>query len=390
MLHYSSLQGKEINIIIKLWDDYSFKEIYISNAVKKEIEYEEEIEVKKVKDWSSEYKRLALSYYKVSVYLVSDILENSDNPRILDTVFPVSLFLARQGIELLCKFLILKEISTENSLKLFKDNGHNIYNLWQEYKGLNPNIDSEKFKKLSVYFESINKYNDANSDLWRYPLFEELNNNQEKLKVLNEKTVSIKRTFGSLSRVFSLLLDLNETSENLEQYIVFINNKEDALSNCYLWEDYEKGNQYTGRVIGYIEAAKMIFSNELLIDEKIYPLACVLRQGIELLLKDYLASNFCEFYHNHHVGSVKHGAGKKVIASLKERVSQIECCELDTIEKMLGQIDELDREGNKFKYPTSLDFFNKTTITTRNMDIDILYSYVISIAEYFDYLSYLV
>ncbi len=106
MLHYSSLQGKEINIIIKLWDDYSFKEIYISNAVKKEIEYEEEIEVKKVKDWSSEYKRLALSYYKVSVCLVSDILENSDNPRILDTVFPVSLFLARQGIELLCKSLI--------------------------------------------------------------------------------------------------------------------------------------------------------------------------------------------------------------------------------------------------------------------------------------------
>lgn len=49
MLHYSSLQGKEINIIIKLWDDYSFKEIYISNAVKKEIEYEEEIEVKKLK-----------------------------------------------------------------------------------------------------------------------------------------------------------------------------------------------------------------------------------------------------------------------------------------------------------------------------------------------------
>ena len=171
MLHYSSLQGKEINIIIKLWDDYSFKEIYISNAVKKEIEYEEEIEVKKVKDWSSKYKRLALSYYKVSVYLVSDILENSDNPRILDTVFPVSLFLARQGIELLCKSLILKEISTENSLKLFKDNGHNIYNLWQEYRGLNPNIDSEKFKKLSVYFERINKYNDANSDLWRDPLF---------------------------------------------------------------------------------------------------------------------------------------------------------------------------------------------------------------------------
>ena len=225
MLHYSSLQGKEINIIIKLWDDYSFKEIYISNAVKKEIEYEKEIEIRKVKDWSSEYKRLALSYYKVSVYLASDILENNDNPRILDTVFPVSLFLARQGIELLCKSLILKEISTENSLKLFKDNGHNIYNLWQEYKELNPNIDREKFKKLSVYFESINKYNDANSDLWRYPLFEELNNNQEKLKVLNGKTISIKRTFGSLSRVFSLLLDLNETSENLEQYIVFINNK---------------------------------------------------------------------------------------------------------------------------------------------------------------------
>ncbi|MBB1068603.1 hypothetical protein H5S40_00080 [Limosilactobacillus sp. RRLNB_1_1] len=358
--------------------------------MKEEIEYEEVIELKKVKDWSLDYRRLAISYYRVSVYLASDILENSNNPRILDTVFPVSLFLARQGIELLCKSLILKEISIENSLILFKENGHNIYNLWQKYKEINPSIDNERFKKLSIYFETINKYNDANSDLWRYPLFEELNDNQEKLKILNGKTISIKRTFGSLSKVFSLLLDLNDMSEKLEPYIAFINEKEDALSNCYLWENYEKGEQYTGRAIGYIKAAKMIFSNELLIDEKIYPLACVLRQGIELLLKDYLASNFCEFYHNHHVGSAKHGAGKKVIDSLKEKVPKIEWRELNIIRKMLEQIDELDREGNKFRYPTSLDFFNKTTITIRNMDIDVLYSYVISIAEYFDYLSYLI
>ncbi|WP_251575679.1 hypothetical protein [Limosilactobacillus agrestimuris] len=358
--------------------------------MKEEIKYEKEIELKKAEDWALDYRRLAISYYKVSVYLVNDMLENSDNPRILDTVFPVSLFLARQGIELLCKSLILREISTRDSLILFKKNGHNIYNLWQKYKEISPSIDNEEFKKLSIYFETINKYNDANSDLWRYPLFEESNDNQEKLKVLNGKTISIKRTFGSLSKVFNLLLNLNDMSENLEPYIAFINEKEDALSNCHLWEEYENGKQYTGRVIGYINAAKMIFLNKLLIDEKEKPLACVLRQGIELLLKDYLASNFCEFHHNHHVGSAKQGAGKKVIDSLRECMPQIERRELDTIEKMLEQIDKLDRKGNKFRYPTSLNFFNKTTITIRNMDIDVLYSYVISIAEYFDCLSYLV
>lgn len=56
---------------------------------------------------------------------------------------------------------------------------------------------------------------------------------------------------------------------------------------------------------------------------------------------------------------------------------------------MLKQIDKLDREGDRFRYPSSLSFTSKNIKTDRKIDIDILYSYVISIDEYFEYLDYL-
>lgn len=139
----------------------------------------------------------------------------------------------RHGIELLCKALILEKIPTEDALLLFKKNQHDLYNLWRAYQNLNLNISEEASKKLSKYFENINVF-DKNSDLWRYPLFEEDNNTQEKIAMLEGRTISIERTFGSLNNAFNMLLNLNEKPQSLEHYINFINENEDALINTHL------------------------------------------------------------------------------------------------------------------------------------------------------------
>lgn len=65
-----------------------------------------------------------------------------------------------------------------------------------------------------------------------------------------------------------MFLNLNEKPQNLEHYINFINENEDALINTHLWEDYDSCEHYVGRALGYIEAAKLTYSNELSIDEK--------------------------------------------------------------------------------------------------------------------------
>ena len=219
----------------------------------------------------------------------------------------------------------LEKTPTEDALLHFKKNQHDLYNLWRAYQNLNLNISEETSKKLGEYFENINVF-DKNSDLWRYPLFE---------------------------------------------------------------EDYDSREHYVGRALSYIEAAKLTYSNELSIEEKEYPLFYLLRQGIELLLKDYLASNFKEVPHHHHIGFAKQGTGGKVISDLRCRVSPYRQCDLNIIGEMLKQIDKLDREGDRFRYPSSLSFASKNAKTDRKIDIDILYSYVISIDEYFEYLDYL-
>lgn len=93
----------------------------------------------------------------------------------------------RQGMELLCKALILEKTPTEDALLHFKKNQHDLYNLWRAYQNLNRNISEETSKKLSEYFENINVF-DKNSDLWRYLLFEEDNNTQEKIAMLEGRT----------------------------------------------------------------------------------------------------------------------------------------------------------------------------------------------------------
>ena len=128
--------------------------------------------------------------------------------RILDTVFPVALFLMRQGMELLCKALILEKTPTEDALLHFKKNQHDLYNLWRAYQNLNRNISEETSKKLSEYFENINVF-DKNSDLWRYLLFEEDNNTQEKIAMLEGRTISIERIFGSLNNAFNMPWNVN-------------------------------------------------------------------------------------------------------------------------------------------------------------------------------------
>ena len=328
-IYYNKLGDENI---IKIWDDdkYRLDDIYSKEAVTMEIRDEEENKIKTNLDYSQEYMKFANSYYKTGIYLVKDILHNRDSPRILDTVFPVAIFLMRQEIELLCKALILEKTPTEDALLHFKKNQHDLYNLWRTYQNLNLNISEETSKKLSEYFENINVF-DKNSDLWRYPLFEEDNNTQEKIAMLEGRIISIERTFGSLNNAFNMLLNLNEKPQILEHYINFINENEDALINTHLWEDYDSREHYVGRVLGYIEAAKLTYSNELSIEEKEYPLFYLLRQGIELLLKDYLASNFKEVSYHHHIGFAKQGTEGKVISDLRCRVSPYRQCDLNII-----------------------------------------------------------
>lgn len=85
-----------------------------------EIRDEEENKIKTNLEYSQEYMKFANSYYKTGIYLVKNILHSRDSPSILDTVFPVALFLMRHGIELLYKALILEKIPTEDALLLFK------------------------------------------------------------------------------------------------------------------------------------------------------------------------------------------------------------------------------------------------------------------------------
>lgn len=82
-------------------------------------------------------------------------------------------------------------------------------------------------------------------------------------------------------------------------------------------------------------------------------------------MKDYLASNFKEVPHQHHVGFAKQGTGGKVISDLRSRVSPYGQCDLNIIGEILKQIDKLDREGNSFRHPSSLSFASKNTKTDR-------------------------
>ncbi|MRH09862.1 hypothetical protein GIX81_10560 [Lactobacillus reuteri] len=115
-IYYNKLGDENI---IKIWDDdkYLLDDIYSKEAVTMEIRDEEENKIKTNLDYSQEYMKFANSYYKTGIYLVKDILHNRDSPRILDTVFQVALFLMRQGIELLCKALILEKTAHCYTLK---------------------------------------------------------------------------------------------------------------------------------------------------------------------------------------------------------------------------------------------------------------------------------
>lgn len=145
---------------------------------------------------------------------------------------------------------------------------------------------------------------------------------------------------------------------------------------------------YKEKITGYSEVINFIYNNkEITIKEKIYPLIFLLRNDLELCMKQlyYTVKNIGN--KQKHIKEKSHNLEKKLWNKMKPTIKQYaeisnsDLGILDVVEKMITEINNIDKKCAVFRYPTeyNLDYpFDERTIDIKNV-----YEYFMSLINFF-------
>ncbi|MBB1072300.1 hypothetical protein LMB63_10795 [Limosilactobacillus reuteri] len=354
-------------------------------------------DTKVVVEWSRnnflDYKRLTYQFYSCGYKILEEVINDNLNNVKSDMWFLTGIFLIRHSLELGLKSLLCRVLPQKKDIQdTFKNFGHDVASLLKKYVevGHENFLNNREKRWLSKYCDSLEEV-DRKSDVFRFPFDDEF------LSKYRDKFLDNIQVANNLLQAFYLVkkcLEMGDIAEEEEfnntlkpEFFIFTSR---SSENCYLWQSLlDEG--FHVKIMGYTEVIDFIYQVDSISNEdKLYPLIFMFRNTIELCLKILFYSR------------VEKGVSKKAFKSKRKShrikkdlwknvkdvivnylgVSDEELKTTELVEKMLFEINKLDKNGDIFRYPTSYSL--EYRFDNRALDLSNIYVYLKAIVNFLE------
>lgn len=322
-------------------------------------------DTKVVVEWSRnnflDYKRLTYQFYSCGYKILEEVINDNLNNVKSDMWFLTGIFLIRHSLELGLKSLLCRVLPQKKDIQdTFKNFGHDVASLLKKYDevGHENFLNNREKRWLSKYCDSLEEV-DRKSDVFRFPFDDEF------LSKYRDKFLDNIQVANNLLQAFYLVkkcLEMGDIAEEEEfnntlkpEFFIFTSR---SSENCYLWQSLlDEG--FHVKIMGYTEVIDFIYQVDSISNEdKLYPLIFMFRNTIELCLKILFYSR------------------------VEKGVSDEELKTTELVEKMLFEINKLDKNGDIFRYPTSYSL--EYRFDNRALDLSNIYVYLKAIVNFLE------
>ena len=351
------------------------------------------VRIKWTRNCFEDYKILAYRFFNCGNIVFEEVFNDSFNNAKSDMWFLTGVFLVRHSFELGLKALLCRALPRKRDIEdAFEECCHDLLKLFTKYSNVvvDKLLTNEEETWLNQYLNSLEEV-DKKSDTFRFP-FEDDFRCKYRDKILDNVKVAnnLLQGFALIEKCIEKRIVDNEDNfdNNLEpEFFVFTSC---GFGNCYL---SLKGinDDFFNKITGYTEVIDYIYQNQQITNEdKLYPLIFMFRNTIELYLKKMFYTRVDNgvparlFMAKRKSHNIKKDLWKNVKPTIVKYAK--ECGEdlrvIDIAEKMLDEVNTIDKNGDRFRYPTSYSleyYFNEEKI-----DIANAYAYLRAIVNFLD------
>lgn len=340
-----------------------------------------------------DYKKLAYHFYECGYNTFIDVIESGHDNVKSDTWFLTGIFLVRHSLELGLKSLLCRVLSRKRDIQVaFKDCCHDVSMLLKKYSDTDREnfLTKEEAEWLTEYLESLEEV-DKKSDMFRFPFDDDF------LLKYRDKFLDNVYVANNLLQAFALVKKciekgivskMDEFDLSLKpEFFVFASH---GIGNCYLWKRISD-NGFHVKVKGYSEVIDYIYQTpNINKEDKVYPLIFMFRNTIELCLKRLFYSrvdngvNLSVFNSKRKSHLIKKDLWKNVkpviVSYANDSVEDLYI--IDIVEKLLDDINSIDKKGDNFRYPTSFSLDYR--FDNKKIDLSNVYTYLKSIINFLE------
>lgn len=355
---------------------------------------EMKVHVKWSKKPDEDYLELSRQYMNASYITLKEVIEvpHNDNTK-FDMWFLPGVYMMRQAIELLLKAGLAIKGATKSELQeifiAYKHNVKELYNTFKDRYGIEE-LNGAEQTWLEKYLGSIETV-DSSSDLFRYPFKDDF------MQQYSNKALDVCHMGNQLIYCYSTLNKMifgewfDETELDLEKEPQFIQLASSGINNCYLW-DSPCSDEFYKQVTGYSEVATFLFRKfkESKDEVLFYPIVFLMRNAIEIGLKRLLHIQMEQSADEHIIRRKRnsHLLYKDLWNSIKPMLVHYykgynqEEGTLDLAERYIRALNDLDRNGDMFRYPCS--FSNEYKFNDEEIDVENFYNYLLGLFNFID------
>lgn len=351
------------------------------------------ITIKWSKNCFEDYKELSYHFYECGYKTFIEVIESEHNNVKSDMWFLTGIFLLRHSLELGLKSLLCRVLPRKRDIQdSFEECCHDVSMLFKKYidTGRERFLTNEETEWLTIYLDSLEEV-DKKSDMFRFP-FENDFLSKYRDKFLDNVDVAnnLLQAFALVKKCMEkgIISEVDKFDQNLKpEFFVFASH---GLGNCFLWQKIsDKG--FHVKITGYTEVIDYIYKNQQISNKvKLYPLIFMFRNTIELCLKRLFYSRvndgvplkvFNSKRKSHYIKKDLWKNVKPVI--VKYAIDSGEnLAIIDIVEKLLDEIDSIDKNGDNFRYPTSYSL--EYRIDNKELDLSNVYTYLKAIINFLE------
>lgn len=340
-----------------------------------------------------DYKALSYHFYECGYKTFADVIESGHDNVKSDMWFLTGIFLLRHSLELGLKSLLCRVLPRKRDIQdSFEDCCHDVSMLLKKYidTGRESFLTNEETEWLTTYLDSLEEV-DKKSDMFRFPFEDDF------LSKYRDKFLDNVDVANNLLQAFALVKkciekgiasEEDEFDHNLKpEFFAFASH---GFGNCYLWQRISDEGFHV-KVTGYTEVIDYIYKNHQISNKvKLYPLIFMFRNTIELCLKRLFYSRvedgvplkvFNSKRKSHYIKKDLWKNVKPVIVKYANDSGE-DLAIVDIVEKLLDEINSLDKNGDNFRYPTSYSL--EYRIDNKKMDLSNVYMYLKAIINFLE------
>ena len=340
-----------------------------------------------------DYKALSYHFYECGYKTFADVIESGHDNVKSDMWFLTGIFLLRHSLELGLKSLLCRVLPRKRDIQdSFEDCCHDVSMLLKKYidTGRESFLTNEETEWLTTYLDSLEEV-DKKSDMFRFP-FEDDFVSKYRDKFLDNVDVAnnLLQAFALVKKCIEkgIVSEEDEFDHNLKpEFFAFASH---GFGNCYLWQRISDEGFHV-KVTGYTEVIDYIYKNHQISNKvKLYPLIFMFRNTIELCLKRLFYSRvedgvplkvFNSKRKSHYIKKDLWKNVKPVIVKYANDSGE-DLAIVDIVEKLLDEINSLDKNGDNFRYPTSYSL--EYRIDNKKMDLSNVYMYLKAIINFLE------